>query len=130
MLYAILCYNSEAVVDSWTQEQDDAVMGRLAVVHEKLAKQGKFGPAVRLMSTPTARTLMKGHRPPLVVDGPFAETKEALLGFYVVDCASTEEALQIAKELEQANPGLGAYEVRPVRLYVPSQLGPEHMPTA
>jgi hypothetical protein len=122
MLYAILCYNSEAVVNSWTQEQDDAVMGRLAVVHDKLAQQGKFGPAVRLMPTTTARTLMKGHQPPLVVDGPFAETKEALLGFYVVDCTSTDEAMQVAKELEQANPGLGAYEVRPVRMFVPSQL--------
>lgn len=122
MLYAILCYNSDAVVSSWTKEQDDAVMGRLSGVHEKLAKQGKLGPAVRLMSTTTARTLLKGHQPPLVVDGPFAETKEALLGFYVVDCASAEEAMQVAKELEQANPGVGAYEVRPVRLYLPSQL--------
>lgn len=122
MLYAILCYNSEAVVNSWTKEQDDAVMGRLNEVHEKLARQGKLGPAARLMSTTTARTLMKGHQPPLVVDGPFAETKEALLGFYVIDCESTEEAVQIAKELEQANPGLGAYEVRPVRLFLPSQL--------
>jgi hypothetical protein len=122
MLYAILCYNSEAVVNSWTKEQDDAVMGRLNGVHEKLARQGKLGPAARLMPTTTARTLMKGHQPPLVVDGPFAETKEALLGFYVIDCESTEEALQIAKELEQANPGLGAYEVRPVRLFLPSQL--------
>jgi hypothetical protein len=122
MLYAILCYNSEAVVNSWTKEQDDTVMGRLAVVHDKLAQQGKFGPAVRLMPTTTARTLMKGHHPPLVVDGPFAETKEALLGFYVVDCASTDEAMQVAKELEQANPGLGAYEVRPVRMFLPSQL--------
>jgi hypothetical protein len=122
MLYAILCYNSEDVVNSWTQEQDDAVMGRLSGVHEKLAKQGKFGPAVRLTGTTSARTLMKGHQPPLVVDGPFAETKEALLGFYVVDCDSMEEALQVAKELEQANPGVGAYEVRAVRLYLPSQL--------
>lgn len=122
MLYAVLCYNSEAVVNSWTKEQDDAVMARLNGVHEKLAKQGKLGPAARLMPTTTARTLMKGHQPPLVVDGPFAETKEALLGFYVIDCASTEEALQIAKELEQANPGVGAYEVRPVRMFLPSQL--------
>lgn len=122
MLYSILCYNSEAVVTSWTKEQDDAVMARLSVVHEKLAEKNKFGPAVRLQPTTTARTLVKGHQPPLVVDGPFAETKEQLLGFYVVDCASMDEAVEIAKELEQANPGVGAYEVRPVLLYVPSEL--------
>lgn len=119
MLYAILCYNSEAVVNSWTQEQDDAVMNRLSVVHDKLAKKGQLGPAVRLQGTAKAATLRKGHNPPLVVDGPFAETKEQLLGFYTVDCASREEAIEIAKDLERANPGLGAYEVRPVRLYVP-----------
>jgi hypothetical protein len=53
-----------------------------------------------------------------VIDGPFAETKEQLLGFYVLDVASLEEALEIVKELGRANPG-GSYEVRPVRLFLP-----------
>ncbi len=88
MLYAILCYNDEKQVFSWNQEQDDAVMARLHVVHERLAAEGKIGPSLRLQETSTARTLHKGHQPPLVVDGPFAETKEALLGFYVVDVAT------------------------------------------
>ncbi len=119
MLYAILCYNSEAIVESWTKEEDDAVMGRLQVVHDRLAKQNKLGPSLRLRATTTAATLLKGHQPPLVVDGPFAETKEQLLGFYVVDCDSHEEAIEVAKDLERANPGAGAYEVRPVRLFLP-----------
>ena len=50
------------------------------------------------MPTTAATTLRKGHEP-LVIDGPFAETKEQLLGFYVVDCASLDEALEIAREL-------------------------------
>jgi hypothetical protein len=124
MLYAILCYNDEKQVFSWTKEQDDAVMGRLHAVHERLASQGKLGPCARLEATHTAATLQKGHQPPLVVDGPFAETKEVLLGFYTVDVETREEALEIAKELEKANPGAGAYEVRPVRLYLPSNLKP------
>ena len=49
-----------------------------------------------------------------MIDGPFAETKEQLLGFYVVDCDDLEEALAIARELAEANPG-GAYEIRPLR---------------
>jgi hypothetical protein len=66
--------------------------------------------------------LKKGHQPPLVIDGPYAETKEQLLGFYTVDCESMQEAEEIAKELERANPGPGAYEIRPVRLFVPGAL--------
>jgi hypothetical protein len=65
---------------------------------------------------------MKGHSPPLIVDGPYAETKEQLLGFYIVDCAGQEEALEIAKELEAANPGIGGYEVRPISLFLPGNL--------
>jgi hypothetical protein len=118
MLYAFLCYNAEDVVFSWTQEEDDAVMGRLNVVHEKLTRAGKLGPSLRLLPTTAATTLRKAEDPPLVIDGPYAETKEQLLGFYVIDCENLDEALDIARELGKANPG-GAYEVRPVRLFLP-----------
>ena len=121
MLYAILCYNDEDVVYSWTKEEDDAVMAKLDVVHQKLAKQGKLGPAARLMPTTAATTVRKDREPPLVIDGPFAETKEQLLGFYLIDCSALEEALEITRELARANPG-GAYEVRPVRLFVPGSI--------
>jgi hypothetical protein len=118
MLYAIFCYNDEDVVFSWSKEQDDAVMARLDMVHQKLAKNGKLGPAVRLMPTTSATTIRKDQDPPLVIDGPFAETKEQLLGFYVVDCETLDEAVEFARALARANPG-GAYEIRPVRLYLP-----------
>lgn len=121
MLYAFLCYHDEATVCSWTQEEDDAVMARLDVVHRKLKQQGRMGPALRLMPTATATTLMKDRD--LVLDGPFAETKEALLGFYVLECDSLEHAHEIARELTIANPG-GAYEIRPVRLYLPAEAAP------
>lgn len=113
MQYAILCYHDEKVVCSWSREEDDAVMARLAVVHEKLARNGKLGPVARLLPTRAATTLRKDSDPPVVIDGPFAETKEQLLGFYIVDCESQDEALAIARELGRANPG-GAYEIRPV----------------
>jgi len=116
MLYAFLCYNNEAAVCSWSKEEDDAVMAKLDVVHAKLAKEGRMGPALRLMPTTAATTLIKEKD--LVLDGPYAETKEALLGFYVLDCESLEHAIEIARELGIANPG-GAYEIRPVRLFVP-----------
>ena len=119
MLYAILCYNDENVVGSWTKQEDDAVMAKLSVVTEKLARQGRLGPVARLLPTTTATTLRKGNEP-VVIDGPFAETKEQLLGFYLVDCESLEAALETARELAAANPGPGAYEIRPVRYVLPS----------
>jgi hypothetical protein len=117
MLYMLLCYNNEAQVMGWTQEEDDAVMGRLSVVHDRLSAEGKLGPAGRLQATGSAKTLMKGDAP-LVVDGPFAETKEQFLGFYVIDVADMDAALEVARDLGVANPG-GAYEIRPMRLYLP-----------
>jgi hypothetical protein len=120
MQYAILCYRDEQVTCGWSKEQDDAVMAKLGAVQERLARQGKLGPVARLLPTAAATTLRKDRDPPLVVDGPFAETKEQLLGFYVVDCGSLEEVLEIAKELGRANPG-GAYEIRPIGLYMPGK---------
>jgi len=118
MLYAFVCYNNEKVTTAWTREQDDAVMAKLNTVHEKLTKQGRFGPAVRLMPTHTATTLRKNDDPPFVTDGPYAETKEQLLGFYVIDCRDMQHAQEVARDLARANPG-GAYEIRPVMTYLP-----------
>jgi hypothetical protein len=115
MLYAILCYHDEDMVGSWTKEQDAAVMKKLAVVQDKLAKEGRLGPVARLLPTTAATTLRKDD-PPLVLDGPFAETKEQLLGFYVVDCKNLDEALDVARDLGAANPG-GSYEIRPVGVF-------------
>ena len=117
MLYAILCYNDEDVVWSWTKEEDDAVMGRLAVVHERLAPF--MGPSARLLPTTAATTLRKSPEP-IVIDGPYAETKEQLLGFYVIDVENLDAALDVARQLTAANPG-GAYEIRPIALYQPDK---------
>ena len=121
MLYALLCYHREDVVGAWSKAEDDAVMAKLAAVQEKLAKQGRLGPVARLLPTTAATTLRKDSEPPLVIDGPFAETKEQLLGFYVIDCASLDEALEAAQDLGRANPG-GSYEIRPIGKFRPGNL--------
>ncbi len=113
MKYAILCYHSENVVCAWSREHEDEVMGKLGAVLEKNAKAGKLGPVAKLMPTTAATTLRKESEPAVVLDGPFAETKEQLLGFFVAECASLEEVLELARELGEANPG-GAYEIRPI----------------
>src|SRR3954462_5141163 len=112
MLYAILCYNDEDTTGSWSKEHDAAVMTKLRVVQDKLTQQGRLGPVARLLPTTSATTLRKDD-PPVVLDGPFAETKEQLLGFYVIEADNLDGALEIAGDLGRANPG-GAYEIRPI----------------
>ncbi len=121
MLDAILCYHSESTVCAWSKEHEDKVMADLGAVEEKLKRQGRLGPVARLMPTTAATTLRKDREPALVLDGPFAETKEQLLGFFVVECTGLEQALETARELGKANPG-GSYEIRPLAVFKPGEV--------
>ncbi len=118
MLYAILCYDQEDIVWAWSKEKDDQVMADLGVVVEGLAAQNRLGPVARLMPTTAATTVRKGEQP-LVIDGPFAETKEQLLGFYVVDCETLDDAVAAAQDLAKASGSAGAYELRPLAYFRP-----------
>jgi hypothetical protein len=120
MLYALLAYHEEHVVQSWSDEEDAALMAQLQGAHERLTREGRLGPAARLGATANAVTV-RGKA--LVVDGPFAETKEQLLGFYIVDCEDLAGAVTAAQELKAANPG-AVYEVRPIVLYRPGAAFP------
>lgn len=117
MLYAILAYHVEAEVMSWTPEQDAALMTDLLRVHDRLDQKKLLGPSARLGATGKARTL-RGPGAGIVLDGPFAETKEQLLGFYVVDCTDEDAAIAAARELREVNP-TAVYEIRPILRYLP-----------
>lgn len=115
MHYAILCYNREAAIGTtWPKESEAAVMAHLATIEAKLTSEGKLVSSARLDLTTTATTLKKSPLEQLVLDGPFAETKEQLLGFYIVECGSKDEAMAVARELSAAVP-VGSYEIRPLR---------------
>jgi hypothetical protein len=121
MHYAILCYNREAAIGTtWTKDSEATVMAQLATIQEKLTREGKLVAAARLDQTTTATTLKKSPLEQLVLDGPFAETKEQLLGFYIVECGSKDEAIAVARELSAAVP-VGSYEIRPLRGFSPDQ---------
>jgi hypothetical protein len=116
MLYAVICYNSEDQVFAWSKEKDAEVMAALTKVHEPWEKAGKLKPSLRLMPTTTATTFHKTKD--LVVDGPYAETKEQLLGLYIIDVENLDEGLEFCRQLTGANPG-GTYELRPIMLFNP-----------
>ena len=118
MLYAILAYHDETDVKSMSEAEDAALMDRLMGVHDRHA--GRLGPAARLGATELACVV---HGKGLVTDGPFAETKESMLGFYVIDCADRAGAIAAAQDLKAANPG-AIYEIRPIVTYVPGAAFP------
>jgi hypothetical protein len=117
MLYAMLCYGSEAVTSAWTKQQEGEIMADIRAAEAAFPAAAKLGPALRLFPTTTATTLRAGAEP-LVLDGPFAETKEQLLGLWIVDCASLEEAIDAGRKLVGARgPGSGSLEIRPIMVF-------------
>ncbi|HTI66869.1 MAG TPA: YciI family protein [Caulobacteraceae bacterium] len=122
MLYAMLAYHVEGDVAAWSPEEDAALMEGLLEVHDRLVREGTVGPAARLDGTARACTL-RGPGAGVVIDGPFAETKEQLLGLYVLDRPDLDAAIATARELRRVNP-TAVYEIRPILLYIPgAQVG-------
>jgi hypothetical protein len=115
MLYVILAYHVEGVIEALSPAEDAALMADLAEAHRRVEAIGRLGPAVRLGPTREAATL-RGLGPNAVIDGPFAETKEALLGLYLLDCPDRDTAIEAARELRKANPS-AVYEIRPALSY-------------
>ena len=117
MLYAILAHHREDEVASWSADEDAALMLELHKIHDRLTEEKRLGPAARLGATKGA-CVLRGPGAGTVTDGPFIESKEQLLGFYVLDCANRDAAIAAARDLRRVNPG-AIYEIRPVRLYRP-----------
>jgi len=116
MRYAILCYNPQAETAVLSRQQRETMMSELKSIQRELKGRGKLGPVAQLTPTTAAVTLKAADS--VVVDGPFAETKEQLLGFYIVDCETREEAVEIAHLLEAPRKAAGllsgALEIRPL----------------
>jgi hypothetical protein len=88
--------------------------GHFAVMDETQRK-GVFQAGEPLQPTATATTVRKENGKPLVLDGPFAETKEQLAGYYILDCDNLDEAIEWAKKIPTACKGSeGCIEIRPI----------------
>ena len=112
MLYSVLIYDAQDVIDALPEEEVE----RRLNVHRDFQKKhaAKLGPIAKLLPPTSAVTLKGGPIENTVLDGPFAETKEQLLGFYLIECESLEEAIETARQLPHET---GSLEVRPVEWF-------------
>ena len=113
MQYMLLIHSSETAVQSAPQEATARMHAAYMAYTDAIAQAGVVVNSNRLRPTSATTTVRVVDGKTQVLDGPYAETKEQLLGFYLVDCKNLDEALDVARELGAANPG-GAYEIRPV----------------
>lgn len=114
MLFSVLIYASEDFMDAVSPEEHDEIMRHHRAFHEHTKGSKTFASAIKLMSTGTAVTVNKERDDYLVTDGPFAETKEQFMGFYLIDCPSLEEAIDTVKLLPLEH---GRVEIRPVEYF-------------
>jgi len=120
MLYSILIFGSEDEAANWSAREHDEVMGRHAELRAQLTAQQRLGPVMRL-SPRESKIVRRSRGQVRVTDGPYAETKEQLMGIYVVECATLEEAVAATELLDFAT---GVFEIVPLRYLDPGQLAP------
>ncbi|HLT92272.1 MAG TPA: YciI family protein [Woeseiaceae bacterium] len=114
MRYMLFCCIDEKHWDGLGPEQRDAVMADYAAWVERLEASGRHVMSARLEPVATSATLRRNGTRTSVVDGPFAETKEQIGGFHLVEAESREEALALAEGIPTLRVG-GTIEVRPLR---------------
>lgn len=110
MQYALLIYTDEKLDTEAPKEQADAIMAAYLAFGEQYKDKITGGEA--LLSTRSATTVRAPEGKAITTDGPFAETKEQLGGFYLIEAANLDEAIEIAARIPGA--AYGSIEVRPV----------------
>lgn len=119
MLYAIFIHGCEAEQVAPNSEAEEDLLERHADLRDDLQAQGRLGAVLRLMPNMATTVRRAGDLHPTVTDGPFATTKEQLMGLYVIECDTPEEATHAPHRLAFE---AGVFEVRPVTWYDPGVL--------
>ena len=128
MRYIMLIYSREST-EPMSPEEDRQIREGHRVVMEDAARRGILYGAEPLAPTPFATTVRNENGRVTVTDGPFAETKEQLAGYYILDCKDLDEALEWAARIPTGCAGRsGCVEVRPFRTMSP--LDPEGSSTS
>ena len=112
MQYALLIYGEEGAWDALADDERGAVYAEYGALNAELRGQGKLVAGEELQSIATATTVQVRNAEAVVSDGPFAETKEALGGFYLIEAESLDEAIEWASRIPSAR--TGTIEIRPV----------------
>jgi hypothetical protein len=110
--YVLLIYTDHAANAARSKEESQAILDKYMEYTNEVVKNGVARGGEELRDADTARTVRVRNGETLTTDGPYAETKEQLGGFYILDCASMEEALEYAAKIPSAVHG--SVEVRPV----------------
>jgi hypothetical protein len=112
MKYLCLIYENEKAWETMPPTESEAFMNEYFAFTGDIQKSGKLVAGEALQPTPTATTVRVRNGKVSTTDGPFAETKEQLGGFYLIESKDLNEAIQVAARIPSAR--LGAVEVRPV----------------
>lgn len=113
MKYLVMIYNDDSLIDSLPSGEYDTMMHGCITHADELRNDGYLLDSQQLESPKTAKTIRVRNGRTSIVDGPFAETKEMLAGFNLIEAADFDEAVRIAQEFPWAR--TGSVEVRPVR---------------
>jgi hypothetical protein len=115
MRYMLLIYSRETDMEKMTPADADRIRSAHRSVMVETAKQGIFRGAEPLKPTTTATTVRFQNDKPMITDGPFAETREQLAGYYILDCKDLDEAISWASKIPTAcQGGEGCVEIRPI----------------
>jgi len=112
MQYLALIYSDPTVDAKRTDEENAAYIGAYQVFTEHSKAVGAYRAGEALMPAQTAKSVRVRDGERLVTDGPFAETREVLGGFYMLECETEEEAIELASRIPTA--AHGTIEVRPI----------------
>ncbi|MEM5581113.1 YciI family protein [Roseibium sp. AS2] len=118
MLFSVMIYASEDFIDALTPEEHALILQKHGAFHEHTKTGKTFAAAAKLMSTGTAVTVNRDGEELVITDGPYAETKEQFMGFYLIDCATLDEAIDAVNLLPLNH---GRIEIRPVEFFEGAQ---------
>lgn len=113
MKYLALIYGSSDRWQSMSSEEQESMRDQYRTFADEAGRRGALVGGFELEAASTATTLRSGDNGPIVTDGPFAETKEQLGGYFLLECDSLDDAIELAGTIPAATQG-GAVEVRPV----------------
>ena len=112
MRYLCLIYDEEKKMNAMSQEEGNAFMGEYFAFTDGIRKSGHYGAGEALQPVATATTVRVRNGKMSTTDGPFAETKEQLGGFYLITARDLNDAIQVAAKIPSAR--TGSIEIRPI----------------